>query len=206
MKYNHLFEQYRNRPKPYQNLLVQCERKWKLFGDDIDFKDKTVLDIGCTEGHSCIEAWRRGASYALGVEAEKGWTATGEKVKERLKIDSAVEFIEKRWEHVILDNVKFDIVFALGFLHHISIAEYEDLLRKMCHVCNETLVLENRVDVDEKTESYIRAEFRPESNITVFVPSAKYLMDTLDRFGFVVKKTYIVNKKAREIWLCKRRK
>lgn len=204
MRYNHFFEQYRDNPKPYQNLLVQCERKWGLFEDDISFVDKTVLDIGCAEGHSCIEAWGRGASYVLGIEAEKGWTATGEKVKERLKIIDAVEFIEKRWEYVDLGDRRFDIVFALGFLHHIPIGKYEDLLRKMCFACKETLVLENRVDVDGLTKSYIRAELKSKPSITVFVPSAKYLIDTLGRFGFVVEKTYVINAKAREIWLCRK--
>lgn len=205
MKYNYLFEQYRKNPKPYQNLLVQCERKWGLFGDDVDFKNKTVLDIGCAEGHSCIEAWQRGASYVLGVEGERGWTTTGERVKEHLKIIiDAVEFTEKRWEYVNLENREFNIVIALGLLHHIPVGQYEDLLRKMCCVCNETLVLENRVDVVELKKSYIRAEFKSEPSITVSVPSAKYLIDTLDRFGFVVKKTYVINAKAREIWVCKR--
>lgn len=207
MKYNHLFEQYRTKSVPKQNLLVQCERKWRLFRNDMNFQHKTVLDIGCTEGHSCIEAWANGVASVVGIEAEPGWTEVGELVKKHLGITNSVRFVEESWEAVVVrKESEFDIVLALGFLHHISIGQYEDVLEKMCTVCRETLVLENRVDVEEKSKSYIRAEFRPDSKITVFVPSAKYLTDALNRFGFVVKKTYPINPNKREIWLCVRTK
>jgi len=215
VKHNNLFEETRKElgiNLINQYLLVQCERKWKLFGDMVNFENKRVMDIGCTEGHSCIEAWHRGASYCFGIEKEPEYKQIGEAVKKKLGITNEIEFISHDW--VDFNRTpkafgEFDVILALGLLHHIDVKYYEESLRKMCRFCKRTLVLENRVDAYESDKSYLRFEYRIASDghkVPVSVPSSRWMLDILIEEKFLCDTTFVINAGERELWIARKEK
>jgi SAM-dependent methyltransferase len=100
---------------------------------------KSVLDVGCYYGYFLHEAIRRGASRAVGIEADP----------ERYRIASTlaalwegkIEIREGLLEEVQL-NEQFDIVIFLNVLHHVK--DPVPVIRKLASLCRGTLVVEFR--------------------------------------------------------------
>jgi 2-polyprenyl-3-methyl-5-hydroxy-6-metoxy-1,4-benzoquinol methylase len=100
---------------------------------------KSVLDVGCYYGYFLQEAIRRGATRAVGIEADP----------ERFRIastlatqwDGKIEIHEGLLEDVQLDE-KFDVVVFLNVLHHVK--DPVPVIRKLASLCRGTLVVEFR--------------------------------------------------------------
>ena len=101
-----------------------------------EFSGKTLLDIGCHHGYFCLEAARRGASSAVGVDAVEENVTVARTLSDGL---ANVEYIEadfESWE----SEQQFDVVLCLNVLHHL----YDPIhaIRKMARMAREKLVLE----------------------------------------------------------------
>src|SRR3954469_10395304 len=100
---------------------------------------KSVLDVGCYYGYFLQEAIRRGATRAVGIEADP----------ERFRISSTlaslwngkIEIHEGLLEEVEL-NEKFDVVIFLNVLHHVK--DPVPVIRKLASLCRGTLGVEFR--------------------------------------------------------------
>lgn len=114
----------------------------------IDFKRKSVLDIGCAYGYFCFAAEKSGASRIVGTE-QKHHRFIGSNIIKEIK-GSACEFY---WQDVFSEPLeeKFDYVLLLNVLHHLTnpIAALETA----ASLCNEKLVIEFPILSDEKFQA-----------------------------------------------------
>lgn len=127
------------------HLVDFAARKWQLFGDKIDFQNKTVLDVGCASGHSSIEAWARGAKEVIGFDTRKDILTVAEDVKKKLQVTDQISF--EQADVLDLDpdaseEYRVDIVLCLGLMHYLPADEYRNILAALIFLCNQYLVLE----------------------------------------------------------------
>ncbi len=87
---------------------------------DIDFKDKTVLDVGCWDGNYCIYASKRGAKSVLGIDVDP-WSNTEWKTKfDYVVKKSGVTNVSRQNLSVYDVKKKYDIVLFMGVLYHLK--------------------------------------------------------------------------------------
>lgn len=150
--------------------------------DYVDFKDKSVLDIGCRDGLHSFEAEKRGAKSILGIDT-------------CLSI-GAVEFLipyfkskVKMQEKSLYDiEGSFDIVIFAGVLYHLrypflAIKKISELLVEGGTLILETAIWNNHNDIplvycpNPKDSPY-----KGGSSVTFF--NRKGLRDNLEVYGF----------------------
>src|SRR5262245_8485870 len=116
-----------------------CRRIWQFIEkhlDGIDFRGKSVLDIGCWDGYWSFQAERRGAQYVLATDdVTQNWSG-GEGLRiARQLLQSSVEINQQMSVYKLSSlNRKFDVVLCLGVFYHLidpfrALAE----IRHCCH-------------------------------------------------------------------------
>jgi 2-polyprenyl-3-methyl-5-hydroxy-6-metoxy-1,4-benzoquinol methylase len=98
------------------------ERIKKLHLDEIDFKGKTVLDIGCSEGFFCRYAMDRGAKRVVGLDLP-GVVKPTRELAYYLGYNN-IDFYGYDLKKEIPDLGKFDIVLFLSMVHHIGLPDW----------------------------------------------------------------------------------
>lgn len=106
--------------------------------DRIDFRNKTVLDIGCGRGEAVKYAHEKGAARVIGVDFSENAIAIASEflrkhsVPAELRCRDALEFVK---ELVIQKNAgnapSIEIVLMLDAVEHIPRAELTDLLKSL---------------------------------------------------------------------------
>ncbi len=134
-------------PKTYQQItlpdgtvLKGSDRTYLhplIFGEGEDFIGKSILDIGSFHGHFCIEALRRGASRAVGIEPYIENLVVARAIAESLALSP--EYLEADFEEWAT-NEQFDTVLCLNLLHHL----YDPIhaIRKLVELSRERIVIE----------------------------------------------------------------
>lgn len=118
----------------------------KRYLDEIDFRNKEVLDIGCWDGKWSFYAEKRGASHVLATDDFTQNWATDDGIrlaKELLK--SNIEIMDLNVYDLNTINKTFDIVLFLGVYYHLHDPLYA--LSQIRHTCNKdsTIVIEGSV-------------------------------------------------------------
>jgi 2-polyprenyl-3-methyl-5-hydroxy-6-metoxy-1,4-benzoquinol methylase len=90
--------------------------------DEIDFKGKTVLDIGCSEGFFCRYAIDRGARKVTGIDLE-GVVRPVEELTYFLGYNN-VDYLGYDLNREIPDIEKYDIVFFFSMVQHIGLPDW----------------------------------------------------------------------------------
>lgn len=207
MKHAKLLEQIRkdfNIPMQPIRLkqTLRCTHKWGLFRNKVDFKGKSVLDIGYCEGYSTLEAIEEGAIRAVGVDRDPRYIDTALELVKRVDIPEA-EFVLSEWSEFKSDE-KFDIVLCLGFIHHIVSGHYEEQFDRVCGFSNDVVVLELRLN--SKPSPELEVWQKPgslQNNLTK--ASYGWLETKFDKLGFDIISRDFVVQGEREVWVVKRR-
>jgi 2-polyprenyl-3-methyl-5-hydroxy-6-metoxy-1,4-benzoquinol methylase/adenylate kinase len=95
----------------------KSEKSWEKIKDLIDFKNKTVLDIGCFHGFFSFKIEEAGAKRIVGIEKNKYAVSTTRQLS-WLK-NSKVLFLNKEIETFKSKN-NYDIVLVLNMLHYVK--------------------------------------------------------------------------------------
>lgn len=152
----------------------------------VDFRGKTVLDIGCWDGYWSFYAERRGAKHVVAADDfSQNWSsADGVNLAKEL-LGSDVEIVP---DQSIYDLTRlgrtFDIVLCLGVFYHLwdpfhSFAQ----LRHCCHT-GSVLALEGNVSYGMPpssvyyTAAYPHSRFTPTGEALDELLRAAYLMPT----------------------------
>ena len=90
-----------------------------------DFKDKTVLDLGCGYGWHCAYAIEQGANYVLGVDISKKML----EVARRKNDDVKIEYRCQEMEDLDFSENKFDIIISSLAFHYVK--DFEGLVEKI---------------------------------------------------------------------------
>ena len=121
--WNHQFklgdELYTCPPTQYNNTSANCPNKWNriinLVGEDA-FKEKKILDVGCSEGYFAFEA-ANFANEVIGVDLDPIRIHRANLIK-KLKKNVNCKFVCSDSSDLI--ESKFNITLALGILHRVS--------------------------------------------------------------------------------------
>lgn len=90
--------------------------------------NKSVLEIGCWEGHICVECLNRGAREVVGID-----TNTSEKLSNNLK-NHDFKFIQlDLFSESFLQLPRYDYVICFGVLYHVS-----DVMSALIRLRNKT--------------------------------------------------------------------
>lgn len=128
---------------------------WKFINDhliNIDFKDKTVLDIGCWDGKWSFLAEQRGAKLVLATDdINQNWS-TGEGLliaaqlfNSSIKINQHINVYD-----IASLNEKFDIILFLGVYYHLYDPFYALVqIRHCCHK-DSIVIIEGSVGCNYK--------------------------------------------------------
>lgn len=127
--------------------------------DQIDFKGKTVLDIGCSGGNFVKYAVERGAKKVFGIDFEPvaegarwAMNESGIYNAEILGMDLLKEDTQSLIEKIGME--KFDIVFYLSMFRHVKFPHF------IWEMCNDTAILEwNNWKTEKEVQSLVREHF-----------------------------------------------
>ena len=167
-------------------------RKWYLF-DEMDFKNKSVLDVGCWDGYYSFEAEKLGASRMVSLD-DCNFRWSDYKGYEFLH-----EYFNSKAEFVIgnvytLDTKfrqkEFDIILCYGVLYHLS--DPLLALKNLFYVCNDKIAIEGlffESDIPSLELIPLGKYYNDKGN--VYSSSIKYLSDVANLCGFkIIKKQY----------------
>ena len=144
---------------PGSKSLQEIALEKAAFFDRVDFRGRSVVDIGAWHGTFSFEAKRRGASRVLATD-HLAWiypTVRGRETfdlaKERLGMD--VEALQIDVVDTTADRIgQFDIVLFLGVLYHLP-----DPFRGLANVAGltrELLIIETTLDLSNLTDPALR--------------------------------------------------
>ena len=141
--------------------------------DEIDFRGRSVLDIGCNLGNFCREAAQRGAVRAVGVDLPEATGPAAEIANwlgfwnlDFLALDLPGQAAEITAQSGI---ASFDVVFLLAAVRHVG--GWADWINDLCA---DVLYLEGHsVDKPETYQARLEQDFR----------KVEYMGQTKDHFS-----------------------
>lgn len=148
--------------------------------DNVDFHDKTVLDIGAWDGYWSFLAERKGAKYVLASDdVSQNWSdgrglpLAKELLRSSVYIDQNLSVYD-----LASLNRKFDVVMCLGIYYHLLDPFYAFAqIRHCCHP-STLVLLEGNVGRVAMRADEVRYTFG-DSSLSSFVPSARALENLL---------------------------
>ena len=166
-------------PNSAGSNIVKWERLTKILGPKF-FKDKTVLDVGCSDGFFAIKA-AEFASFSLGLDLDNS------RIKKALFIKEVLQRGNCSFECAGVDDVenKFDVALVLGLIHRVE--NPIGLLRSICSRA-ETIIIEYKRLKTKGPFSKFHggASKSNQFNGLYFTPSFDCLTEILKSFGFYV--------------------
>lgn len=114
---------------------MHVQNKWEQFRLPEDMTGKSFLDVGCWEGHRCVDALLRGAEHVVGVDL-----CTSQALHENLRKYN-FEFVQTDiFSEKFLELDRYDVVLCSGVLYHVE--SPISLLVRLRKCVEELLVLE----------------------------------------------------------------
>lgn len=162
----------------------------KYIFDELDFANKTVLDVGCWDGYFSFEAEKLGASQVVSLDEPAcrwggidGYAFLHRHFKSRAHfVKGSVYDLNKTF----LDK-EFDIVLCYGVLYHLSDPLFA--LQNLFYVCKDIMVFEGHFSEEKKPclELIPHKSFNEDGG-NVYCPSISY-MELIGKYnGFKLEK------------------
>ena len=123
-------------------LYANEHSKWNYL-NELDFKGKTVLDVGTQCGYTLFKAVQRGASEAIGVEIRPEMTELIHSLIAKFDLREKIDVYCHDFR-IFTPPGKFNFVFCMGLLHYFSLEEYEPMFDKLVSFTNDYLIIELR--------------------------------------------------------------
>jgi tRNA (mo5U34)-methyltransferase len=146
--------------------------------DAVDFRDKTVLDVGCWDGYWSLYAERRGARSVLAADdSSQNWSDGQGLVLAKELYESKVEINQGVSVYDLASlGRKFDIILLLGVYYHLvdpylAFAQ----VRHCCHA-GSVVLIEGNEGLDLAPKSSV---FDPTQRTSKFTPSLEALEELL---------------------------
>jgi len=158
----------------YQDLLYPdkviegfrgTSKTWDKIKDRVDFKEKIVLDIGCSTGYFIIQSLINGANSCIGIDLNELHNTTKLPDNVRKPLEVAEELlhlwnfdlnryclIEGNWETYDSNFKKVNIIFCMNVSHYWK--DLEKGLIKLFELNPEVVIFE--IDLSEKVSNIIK--------------------------------------------------
>jgi tRNA (mo5U34)-methyltransferase len=159
--------------------------------DTIDFKNKSVLDIGCWDGFQLFYAEAHGASRVVGVD-DLSQRHMGDRARmfAKEKLRSRVEFVDISVYDLCPKYLGgFDIVMMFGVLYHLVHPMLG--IEKACSVCKEEFLLSThfvQTDTDVPLCLLYPTNELAEDKTNWSGPNRSWILKALEIQGFSVEK------------------
>ena len=149
------------------------EIKWERIKKFVDFKDKNVLDLACSDGYFSIQSLLNGSSNVKGIDLDNIRIKRANYVKSLYNYKN-INFKIQDIYNLNLNKEKYDIILCLGLLHRIP--DLDKLLNKISS-SNSLLVIETKIF--ESNEAILKEGDKKTKlnklNTLYHIPSYKYL-------------------------------
>ena len=159
-------------------------KKWKRITKIINekhFKDKTVLDIGCSDGYFSIMS-SKFAKKVIGIDLDFSRIKKAEFIKTYLKLKNC-NFFHKSID--AFDNEKFDICLVLGLIHRLP--DPLTFLNKLSKITDEIVIEYKSSKSQKKLAFYGGAQKKlNDLNRLYFLFSPSCLENILENLGFKI--------------------
>lgn len=166
--------------------------KWDRINKLVDFKNKNVLDLGCSDGYFSCKSLEAGAAKVSGIDLDPLRVEKANFVKSVFRLSTNIDFSVRDVYSIDLDKEKYDIILCLGLLHRIP--NMEELLKKISNT--KMLVIETKIfDTDKEICKWGGGDTKSNKFNNLYnIPSFNYLKSVLKPYGFTNIKTDIDNK------------
>ena len=161
-----------------------CINKWnriKPILESVGVKNKTVIDIGCSDGYFCFETMKLGAKFAYGTDIDEL------RIKKANFIKQVEDVKNVKFETISLYDSsvdkKYDIALGLGLLHRVP--DIEMCIEYLGSVAN-VLVLEFKMFKDSRNICYNPNEETKSNTFNKLygVPTKSFVETRLQKLGF----------------------
>jgi tRNA (mo5U34)-methyltransferase len=159
---------------------LQAQNKWELLRLPEDMTGKSFLDVGCWEGHRCVDALLRGAAHVVGVDL-----CTSQALRDNLR-EYNFEFVQTDiFSEKFLQLDRYDVVLCSGVLYHVE--SPISLLVRLRKCVKELLVLEtasHRLDETRPILLFHAASDLANNPSNWWTPNELCLRQMLEATGF----------------------
>ncbi|MSP83149.1 MAG: methyltransferase domain-containing protein [Alphaproteobacteria bacterium] len=159
-----------------------------IFGTGI--ADQTILDIGCYLGFFCLEALRRGAAGATGIEPDLECVRRANEIA--AANGQAPEYIAGDFESWDWGGRRFDVVLCLNILHHMF--DPVHALRRIMRLARSKVVLEFAAP---RPRDLLRTRINPLALLAGSLPAI--LLGAPKRTEDVAAQSFLFTAKAMEV-------
>ncbi|MYD43854.1 MAG: tRNA 5-methoxyuridine(34)/uridine 5-oxyacetic acid(34) synthase CmoB [Gammaproteobacteria bacterium] len=155
----------------------RCDFKWRRFGDRLDWRNKTVLDVGCGNGYFGFQALNAGAISVLGVESFMLYVMQAALLNWYAQTPHVVVPLRFGEEAV---NGLFDVVLSMGVIYHQRDSDsHLNALFRHCRPSGQ-VVLESII----ADEDFVPEDRYAGMRNVYLIPSIKTLKNKLEQAGF----------------------
>lgn len=114
----------RNKKQMYENIFD------KFYSNEF-YENKTILDIGCNAGGNIIELSKKNPKKILGIDFSKHYMKQAQFTTNILKIKCDLKLFNicRKEEELTSMLGKYDIIFCLGVIYHLSKNDAMNLLK-----------------------------------------------------------------------------
>lgn len=142
IKRNNWFKDYHEIPQLGIKGQRTLSRRIAHYNQD-DFKDATVIDLGCNMGQMSFQAQAWHAKHVLGIEFDKAVVKKANEIKDKLNLDN-IRFIaddlDSNFFWASMPN--FDVVMFLAVIDTIELENRYGILSKACRKTNNVMYFE----------------------------------------------------------------
>ena len=158
--------------------------KWNRINNMVNFNNKKVLDLGCSDGYFSCMSKEAGALLVNGIDLDPLRIEKANYVNSIYKYKN-LDFSVRDVYNIDLDKEKYDIILCLGLLHRIP--DMEKLLKKISNT--KILVIETKIyDTQEPICKWGGGQSKSNKYNNLYdIPSFNYLKQILEPYGFNIK-------------------
>jgi SAM-dependent methyltransferase len=172
--------------------------KWKRLNKifkNINILNKSIIDVGCSDGYYSNKCALLGAKYVLGIDPDDLRINRAKFASEILKIKN-VGFKNLDIFNNHLNDKNFDIVLALGILHRVP--DLYGFLKRLTEL-GDILILEFKTfETSDSLSKWGGGETKLNKfNRLFFIPSIQLVTDLLDHLNFDIKEVDRDNSKLK---------
>lgn len=128
----------------------QSDWKWERIKNAVEWRGRSVLDVGCGSGYHCWRMWGAKARSVLGIDPTR---LSGQqfKVLKSFIPQAPIHFLPFRLEDFPDKTYNFDVVCSMGVLYHckspfVHLEQLRGALRKGGTLLLETLIIEGPIN------------------------------------------------------------
>ncbi len=164
-----------------------CLNKWariKPTLEDINVNDKSVLDLGCSDGYFSFESSKIGAKHVLGIDLDPLRIKRAKFIKDVHNVKN-VHF-ETMSVYELPIQKTYDLTLCLGLLHRIP--DMESCLDKLSEITNTVVSEFKTLDGDKSIKKFHGETKLNKYNTLYYTPTKKYVIEYMEKIGFTKNK------------------